>query len=796
MATSLLNAPRGPSFARQHYRGRARARRLALRLVRMFAYVAIIALAITGWYLAKRGFGQEWRYQLVEELRKRGVEASVGRLTLDPFRGLIAQNVRIYDFKSRNNTLALINQVALDINYAALFHHQPFLNALDVRDAHLTLPLSTEAGAVAKAELTEFRAHIYFPPEQIHVSEASAVFCGVRLSATGQLIKRSDYEPPDNTSPEEWRRRIELLQRVITELGRFRFPGEMPSIQVKFSGDVSQMEAARAEATIRGEHLQRGNCEVRNLAIAAEWADQKLSITHCEWSDASGRFSARANWDRRDNTADFQAHSTANARELLEAFDVTWLRDISFSAPPVLDIAGSANFTGATPRLSVIGRAAAPAFTYRNVPLSDFAADFSWDGERTMLRDVRLRHETGELRSDVLAAPDDFRLNLDSTINPTAIAAAAPPGLARFLSDWEWRRPPALRLNIRGTARNPEAWSGEGSIALERARFRGVWMNGANANLRFANHAVAFDNVRIVRDEGAATGSASYDFAKREVHFTNVHSSLRATDAIYWVEPRYYKHVAPYRFRQPPNVTINGVIHFGTPGDHLELLVDAASGMDYDFLGKTLPLERVSGRLLFTDGRLQLSDLTGALYDGVVRANVDLALSRDDHPYSANVSVEGIDFPKLTDLYFKYQSAHGRLSGSYDFTGAGDNARIMRGAGKLKVTEGNVFAIPIFGPLSGLLSAIIPGAGYSVAHQATASFTIQDGVIRTNDFKVSGKLFGMVGHGDIRFIEDKLDFDLKVSGGGPGVLLTPVYDLFEYKGEGSIAKPNWHPKRF
>jgi hypothetical protein len=28
------------------------------------------------------------------------------------------------------------------------------------------------------------------------------------------------------------------------------------------------------------------------------------------------------------------------------------------------------------------------------------------------------------------------------------------------------------------------------------------------------------------------------------------------------------------------------------------------------------------------------------------------------------------------------------------------------------------------------------------------------------------------------------------------VLLTPVYKLFEYKGEGPIAKPNWHPKRF
>ncbi|MEP6777429.1 MAG: hypothetical protein ABI944_03165, partial [Chthoniobacterales bacterium] len=179
MATSLLNPPSGPSLARQHYRGQTRARRAALRVVRIFIYAAMLGLAITGWYLAKRGFGRQWRYQVVEELRKRGVEASVERLTLDPFHGLIAQNVRIYDFKSRENTLAVINRVALDINYAALFHHKPFLNALEIRDAQLRLPSPTGAAAPAQAQLTKVRAHIYFPPEQIYVSEAEGVFCGV-----------------------------------------------------------------------------------------------------------------------------------------------------------------------------------------------------------------------------------------------------------------------------------------------------------------------------------------------------------------------------------------------------------------------------------------------------------------------------------------------------------------------------------------------------------------------------------------------------------------------------------------
>jgi hypothetical protein len=276
-----------------------------------------------------------------------------------------------------------------------------------------------------------------------------------------------------------------------------------------------------------------------------------------------------------------------------------------------------------------------------------------------------------------------------------------------------------------------------------------------------------------------------------------VKTTLHPTDAIIWIEPKFFKHVAPYKFRQVPNVTANGVVQFhGGTADHLELIVDAPTGVDYVFLGKTLPIDRIGARLLFTNDRLQISDLAGALFGGSIRGAADISLAKGDSHYHANVGVDGIDFPRLTDLYFKYETSHGRLAGSFDWNGVGDEARTINGAGKLRVSEGNVFAIPIFGPLSSLLGAIFPGAGYSVAHQATSDFTIKEGVIHTDNFKVAGKLFGMLGHGDIRFLEDKLDFDVKISGGGAGALLTPVYNLFEYKGEGSIKDPKWHPKHF
>jgi hypothetical protein len=431
---------------------------------------------------------------------------------------------------------------------------------------------------------------------------------------------------------------------------------------------------------------------------------------------------------------------------------------------------------------------------------SDFMADFSWDGERTLLRDVRLRHQTGQLRADLFDAPNDFRLNIESTIAPSAVHGLASPDLDEFLRDWEWQRPPAIHLAIRGSDHHPENWRGDGNVALERTRFRGVWMNSGNASLHLADGAITCEDFRVVRDEGIGTGSFTYDFKKHEVRVSNIKSNLRPAEAIFWIDPKTWKTVAPYKFRRPPTVTANGVYQFrGGKNTHLEVTVDGGNGMDYEFLGKTLPFDRVSGRLLFTNDRLQIVDLRGALFSGNVGGSADISLAKDKPRYHASVVVADVDFPRLTNLYFNYyhyRTVRGQLTGAYDFDGLGSDSRAMHGTGRIGVTNGDIFAIPVFGPISEILTHIVPGAGYSIARNAGAKFTIRDGIIHTDDLDVSGQLFSILGRGDIYFLDDKLDFDVRINAKGPGFVLAPVYKLFEYKGEGSLKKPDWHPKRF
>src|SRR5213594_3651011 len=139
--TPLLDAPqlRPP----RQRRNPTWTHRIVVTFMRLVILGVILGVGGGGYYLAKRGFGRQWRDRVVEELRKHGVEANIGRLTLDPFRCLIAKNVRIFDYKNHENILALISEVSLDINYAALIHHEPFLNGLDVRNAQITVPLKS-----------------------------------------------------------------------------------------------------------------------------------------------------------------------------------------------------------------------------------------------------------------------------------------------------------------------------------------------------------------------------------------------------------------------------------------------------------------------------------------------------------------------------------------------------------------------------------------------------------------------------------------------------------------------------
>src|SRR5262249_57683674 len=117
-----------------------------------------------------------------------------------------------------------------------------------------------------------------------------------------------------------------------------------------------------------------------------------------EWSDGKGSFAGRADWNRETNSADFQVRSSLDLKAFLDAFELGEpLAGIEFHSTPLLEISGSVNFGANRFQPHIIGHAAFGHFSYKTVPFSDLAADFSWAADRTFVRDLHVPHPTFHL---------------------------------------------------------------------------------------------------------------------------------------------------------------------------------------------------------------------------------------------------------------------------------------------------------------------------------------------------------------------------------------------------------------
>lgn len=761
-------------------------RRLVYRSSQILLLLMLGLVLWSGWYLSHKGLSRRWRKQLIAEVHKAGVEISFRRLTLDPLRGLVARDVRVMDPHRR--ALATINSVVLDINYANLLHGQPSLHSVDLREASLVLPLGQ--GEAQPLEVTGLSAKLFIEPDRIQLSHAHANFYGARISAKGRLVNTGSLKTArergagpqlSGTFSFQW------LQRMAEVLMRTK---GNPELTIDFSGDFSALNNIYAKAVLSARNLAHGQLQFRSLYGETIYSEGAAELRQLTVLDKRGRLEASGRFENGSLQLDLLSNLDPQA---LGGFFPLLNECVFYSVP---DLKISVRGPWESPQL--VGRIDLQKFSLRSALFEGLGAGFSWKAGDWYISDLQLSHRSGQLSASALSQAGQWRAKLESNLNPRALLPLASGTLAQLLGTYEFDQTPSVRLALQGIGSNTATLSGSGDLALGRTRIRGVPLESLNTALEFKDDQLFCQKLRITRGEGNASGALSYHFGRRELRLDKIALNLVPVDVATWIDPRLAHDLAPYRFHGAPRLSLNGKIQFAAPKETgLEVLVDSPAGMDYVFLKKNLPANAVSGRLFFTDGRLQISNLKADLFKGGLQGGADISLQKEDQRFSGRIRTERVDFESLTKLYFQYAGSGGVLNADFDFSGRGEDARLLRGSGKLEVIDGNVFSIPLFGPLSKLFDTVLPGAGYQQAHKGTASFDIKDGVLATRDFEVKGKGFAMMGDGQLHFLDDKIDFDIRMNArGAPGMVLFPVSKLFEYKGEGSLSQPAWHPKRF
>lgn len=226
--------------------------------------------------------------------------------------------------------------------------------------------------------------------------------------------------------------------------------------------------------------------------------------------------------------------------------------------------------------------------------------------------------------------------------------------------------------------------------------------------------------------------------------------------------------------------------------------VDVTAGVfPYDVFGKRLPFTNVNA-----DVKARGSDVTFDVKAQVLGGGVTMKGSFDTssspNPYRGEVRLDAISFRQFAQTYSKNDdNSEGDLTGHFNFTGRVNDWKALKGSGVLIIVNGNLLSVPILGPLTPIIGALLPRpiAGYNIAKEASCNFTVADGYMTTKDLVALTSSFRVTSRGSVDFIRDDLDFDAEVR--IRGLLAIPTFllsELLAYHGTGTIQNTKWSPK--
>lgn len=767
-----------------------------IRLALIVIFVGIPAAAL---YFRQIGFNAAVREHIAHILRTKGIEMTMDRLTFDPFQGLIARGVTVRTANSSAQILTQVNHMGLSLKLQSLLSGHFELDSAFLRDTRVVLPLD-DSNPAQTLELEDVDATVSFLPDQIRVTNFECSVGPLKIEAIGNLLNPAKFLMPktDAKNPKS----VNPLAKIVLDLRKIgeqiSFAENDPLLEFQFQVDLADLSTLKVE-DIR-LHAAKIRYQTHFFPVAtleAHYESSQLHIRKLNIEDTHGELTVRGLFSFAENRLWFEASSTMDALPFFERPDADFLKKIQFKKMPEIALTGHLQWdkdwkVGG----QVFGRLVASQISAYGVEPAGLDCEFTWKDGAVMTENFELNIKGQKLVADIYFAPDDFRLRLKSSLRPTDLLPWFDKNMRETIQRMEFADAPEIHVELSGTKPAFETLSGKGSLALGRTAMRGAWITSGKSTLEIGNLAVTFKNMEVAIGNSRGTSTFTYDFGEQEVRIADVKSQLPPYDILMWTSPDVAQTVLAYRFKAPPNVTLRGVVDLkGVEKNQMDITFDVPAGLLYKLLGRDLLFEKVKGRLLVRKQLLKLSIAQAVAYGGGLRMTADISLASKDPSYTADVTIDQCDFARLTKLYFDYDNSRGKVSGNYRFQTQISDASTMTGEGNILVQQGNVFAIPIFGPLSTIINQIIPGAGYESAKLASADFAVSQGMITTKNLAIESPAFSLYGNGNIYFLEDKLNMDIRINARGlPGVILFPVSKVLEYTSDGSFKNPKWRPK--
>lgn len=786
---------------------------------RLIPTIFILAvLAGIGWaavYAYDKGFTKRWRELIMDELARRGIEAKIDKLTFDPFEGLVARNVRIYEDKDHRSVLATINNITLDIDLARLVRKEQFLNTIDLRDADISFPIDPKKPDGDRIEISNFSARIQMPDETIEIQKAEFEIGGLIVSLRGSLLqpppKQDQADQPD---PPDSRQHRLFISDLIGEIEKFYvLPGNpKPRLEVEVFGDLDKPKEIEAKLELRGNEITRKDYSCDRLEADIEFKYPDILLDRLLIKDDFGELHGHAEHTVGTDVVTFDVDSYINVQKLLRSIlDTPEFREVVLyrSGQPRLQVEGE-YFINEEPEpgrlpIRLFGNAACGRFASRGQLFEGFHVDFSIDKEKFFFRNLLLEHRTGTAEAKILYNREDgMRFKANVNLSPEIFSLFIENQVAKNMIERFAFGPTSIfsiELEGFGPARDRATWQTTGDVFAKNFSYNDIPVKEVDTDFAVAENVLTFTDFSLERAEGSIAGKVARIDSNRDlVTVEGIHGTIDPVATTRYFAPKVADRLERYRFDEPPTITLEGEIDTERlDNNNFTVTFNSTGRAHYTFIGKSLPLLAPDGKVTIIGNQLDL-DLETKLFDGSVEVAGNFSLGRDESAFRSTVTVEKIDFGQLADTYEMKTESQGTFTGNASLSGQLGSLELIDANGSAKIENGNVFAIPVLGPMSRLINMMMPRnpqAGYSVAREASANLQLDNGILRVGDFQAIAGGFKLKGDGTVDTIADDIDFNIQMNlRGAPGVVLYPVSRLFKYKGEGPVGDPRWRPVNF
>jgi hypothetical protein len=303
----------------------------------------------------------------------------------------------------------------------------------------------------------------------------------------------------------------------------------------------------------------------------------------------------------------------------------------------------------------------------------------------------------------------------------------------------------------------------------------------------------------------ASAGRVRWDGVPATLTFEDIQGNIWPAPVLRMFLPKVADHLEQYRFHRTPEIHCSGVIGLfdrGAQKTDFRVTGSTPGTVSYEFAGKDLLLSELKTGVRVLPGHTEINDLSCTLYDGPLRGKFDVIPEETTNLVKGELDWTRLSLPEISADFGFEKKAKGFVTGRIDFEHKGKATEGLSGEGLIALEEGELFSVPIFGPLSPLLSAVLASrkAGFQEAKDAFCTFTVKNGVMRTTDFQTSTPSLVFTGDATADLNRNTLDMTIRMNARGFLGLITlplkPFYGLFQFRGTGPMREPKWENVMF